>query len=56
MLAADDVLRKALAESPSRDRIEELAVARGMIPLRAEAERLVREGVTTAEEIRRVLG
>ncbi len=56
MLVIDEVLRKALAESPSRDRVEELAVSRGMTPLRAEAERLVREGITTEDEIRRVLG
>ena len=56
LLAVDDVLRNALADAPSRERLEELAVARGMTPLRAEAERLVREGVTTDDEVRRVLG
>jgi type II secretory ATPase GspE/PulE/Tfp pilus assembly ATPase PilB-like protein len=56
MLVVDEVLRKALADAPSRERLEELAVSRGMTPLRAEAERLVREGTTTEEEVRRVLG
>jgi len=56
LLAVDDVLRKAIGEAPSRERLEEIAVARGMSPLRAEAARLVKEGATTEEEVKRVLG
>ena len=56
LLEVDDPLREVIAGRPTRSVIEEVAVARGMVPLRREGERLVREGITTEEELRRVLG
>ncbi len=56
LLEVDDSLRRALVEVPSRARIEELAAARGMVPLAEAGRRLVRDGVTTEEELARVLG
>jgi type II secretory ATPase GspE/PulE/Tfp pilus assembly ATPase PilB-like protein len=56
LLGVDDALRAALSAAPSRARIEELAVAAGMVPLAEAGRALVREGLTTEEELRRVLG
>jgi len=56
LLEADDAIRQAIAEGAPRAKIEEVAVSRGMVPLRAAGDRLMTEGLTTAEELRRVLG
>ncbi len=56
LLEADDELRRVIAERPTRSRLEEAAIARGMTPLRDEAARQVRDGGIAAEEVARVLG
>ena len=56
LLEADDVLRQAIAANLPRAKIEEIAAARGMVTLRDAGERLVKDGLTTPEELRRVLG
>ena len=56
LLHCSDPLREAIAGRASRGTMEEIAVSGGMVPLRAEGERLLREGVTSAAEILRVLG
>jgi type II secretory ATPase GspE/PulE/Tfp pilus assembly ATPase PilB-like protein len=56
LLGIDDALRTALRDNPPRARIEELAVAAGMVPLAEAGRALVREGLTTEDELRRVLG
>jgi general secretion pathway protein E len=49
----DDV-REAIVAAPSRQRVEALARAQGMRPLRTDGWAKVREGVTTIEEVLRV--
>jgi general secretion pathway protein E len=56
LLEVDDALRAALLDRPSRARIEELAVKAGMVPLAEAGRAVVRDGITTEEEVRRVLG
>ncbi len=56
LLEVSDSLRKIISGRPPRAAIEEAAVSQGMVPLRREGERLVREGITTEEELQRVLG
>jgi general secretion pathway protein E len=54
LLVMDDELRAALHEDASAGRLGNMAVARGMRLLRQDGIRLVRAGVTTAEEVLRV--
>jgi type II secretory ATPase GspE/PulE/Tfp pilus assembly ATPase PilB-like protein len=56
LLEVDDAVRRAVSEQAPRARMEEVAVARGMVPLAEAGRRLVRDGVTTPEELARVLG
>jgi general secretion pathway protein E len=56
LLLMDDQLRRVIAENPTRGRIEEAALERGMVPMREDALRLVRENELTDQEMIRVLG
>lgn len=56
LLEASDALREAIRANASRSRLEEIATAQGMVPLARAGEALVREGRTTDDELRRVLG
>ena len=56
MLEITDPLRELVTRRASRAEIEERAVSHGMVPLHEQGARLVREGTTTEEELRRVLG
>lgn len=53
LVLADDI-REAIVAEPSRRRIDELARANGMRPLRANGWAKVQSGVTTVEEVLRV--
>ncbi len=50
----DEELRAAIHEDASAGRLMRLALAKGMRLLRDDGLRLVREGVTTIEEVLRV--
>ncbi|HVR84181.1 MAG TPA: ATPase, T2SS/T4P/T4SS family [Planctomycetota bacterium] len=56
LLEMDDGLRRVIAGNPTRTDLEEAAVRGGMIPLREDAARLIREGRIAPEEAARVLG
>jgi type II secretory ATPase GspE/PulE/Tfp pilus assembly ATPase PilB-like protein len=56
LLAADDAIRKAIATGADAPALQRLAVDRGLVPLRDAGDRLVRDGITTAAELLRVLG
>ncbi len=56
LLEATDPLRRAISRRAPRAEVEEAAVAGGMTPLREAGEELVRRGVTSAEELSRVMG
>jgi type IV pilus assembly protein PilB len=56
LLAIDDEMRDAIVANPSIMRIRELANARGMVTLRYDGFRKVREGITTVEELLHVVG
>ena len=56
LLEMDDPLRRLLAKNPTRAEFEEAAIARGMVPLRDDAARRVKENEVTPEEVARVLG
>ncbi|HZR15532.1 MAG TPA: GspE/PulE family protein [Acidimicrobiia bacterium] len=53
LLRCTDEMRDLIVSSSSHDRIRELAVEQGMVPMREEALRLVEEDVTTIAEILR---
>jgi general secretion pathway protein E len=55
LLVIDDEMRAAITTAGGVDTVRRLARARGMPTLRDDAERLVAAGVTTREEIIRVL-
>ena len=48
--------RRAILDSSEAREIEAALVAAGMVPLRKRAESAVAEGLTTSEEVARVLG
>jgi len=54
LLMMDDEMRAAVHEDPSAGRLTRLAVGKGMRTLRDDGIRLIREGVTTAQEVMRV--
>jgi general secretion pathway protein E len=54
LLVMDDSLRALLQQRASADQLRAAALAAGMRPLRDDAERLVREGITSREEALRV--
>jgi type IV pilus assembly protein PilB len=53
LLRCTDEMRDLIVSSSSHDRIRDLAVEQGMVPMREEALRLVEEDVTTIAEILR---
>ncbi|MGH7334190.1 MAG: GspE/PulE family protein [Candidatus Rokuibacteriota bacterium] len=54
LLVLTDEVRETIVAEPSRRRIEELARADGMVPLRADGWAKVVAGITTVEEVLRV--
>ena len=56
MLVVDDAMRALIHQQAAEARMRELALANGMTLMRDDGERLVREGITTAEEVVRVTG
>lgn len=54
LLVIDEPMREIIAQNAGRNAIRETAQARGMIPLRYDGLRKVREGLTTVEEVIRV--
>ena len=50
----DDELRVAVQQDASASRLESLGIARGMRLLKEDGIRLIREGLTTPEEVLRV--
>jgi type IV pilus assembly protein PilB len=56
LLILNDQLRDAIVSNPSIASIRELAKANGMITLRHDGFRKVREGITTVEEIFHIVG
>lgn len=54
LLVMDEDLRAAVQEDASASKLEKLGLARGMRLLKDDGVRLVREGVTTVEEVLRV--
>ncbi|MEX0856039.1 MAG: ATPase, T2SS/T4P/T4SS family [Gemmatimonadota bacterium] len=54
LLVMDDELRTAMHEDPSAGRITRIASTKGMRLLHEDGVRLIREGVTTGEEVLRV--
>ena len=56
LLVLDDALRDAVINDPSIGNIRHMAEQRGMITLRMDGFRKVREGLTTIEEILHVVG
>ena len=54
MLVVDDAIRAQIHRGASEAEIRETAQATGMQLMREDGERLVREGITTAEEVMRV--
>jgi type IV pilus assembly protein PilB len=56
VLVVSDELRDAIVASAPINRIRDLAVAGGMITLRHDGLRKVREGITTIEEVVQLVG
>ena len=51
LLVIDDELRNIIAANPNLDEIRRHARDRGMVPLRYDGLRKVKEGLTTIEEV-----
>lgn len=56
LLEASDPLREAVRSRAPLTQLDRIATAQGRVPLAQAGEALVREGTTTAEELRRILG
>ncbi|HEX3722204.1 MAG TPA: GspE/PulE family protein, partial [Nitrolancea sp.] len=56
LLSINDEIRDAIVANPSVTRIRDLATAQGMITLKLDGFRKVREGITTVEELLHVIG
>jgi len=56
LLALDDELCDAVVSNPSISAIRDIAQRRGMVTLRHDGFRKVREGITTIEEVLHVAG
>jgi len=56
LLAIDDRIRDAIASDPDLGNLRRMAATAGMIDLRSDGFRKVREGITTVEEILHVVG
>jgi type II secretory ATPase GspE/PulE/Tfp pilus assembly ATPase PilB-like protein len=54
LLLMDEALRSAVQENASASRLERLGLEQGMRLLREDGLRVMREGVSTAEEVLRV--
>jgi type IV pilus assembly protein PilB len=54
MMTISPALRSAIVKMEPASRIKEIAVSEGMNTLRASAARLVREGITSLEEMRKI--
>jgi general secretion pathway protein E len=54
LFSVDDEIRAEIQSQRGTRRLRTLAIERGMVPLRADGLRLVREGVTTSEEVLRI--
>ncbi|HEY0014679.1 MAG TPA: GspE/PulE family protein [Longimicrobium sp.] len=55
LLAMDDALREGIVRRASRPELREAARRSGMVPLRTDAWHRVKDGVTTVEEVLRVV-
>jgi len=55
LLVVDDALREAIVRRASRSELRDLARRGGMRPMRADAWERVKEGITTVEEVLRVV-
>jgi type II secretory ATPase GspE/PulE/Tfp pilus assembly ATPase PilB-like protein len=55
MLVVDDNIRQALAQQPSADIVQQLAVKAGMNTLREEGIALLAQGITSIPELQRAL-
>lgn len=55
-LAPSEAFRAQVVAGDGPDTLRDLARAHGLVPLSAEAWRLVREGITTPEEVARAIG
>ena len=56
MLVVKESLREAIINNPSLNAIRKVAVERGMVTLRQDGLRKVREGITTAAEVLQIAG
>jgi type IV pilus assembly protein PilB len=56
LLAIDDRIRDAIASDPDLGNLRRMAAAAGMVDLRSDGFRKVREGITTVEEILNIVG
>jgi type IV pilus assembly protein PilB len=56
LLVIDDALRDAVLANPSISSLRDLALRRGMITMRQDGFRKIREGMTTVEEIFHIIG
>jgi type IV pilus assembly protein PilB len=56
LLSIDDEIRDAIMVDPSVTKIREMALQKGMITMRHDGFRKVREGITTVEELLHVVG
>ncbi len=56
LMVLDDELRDAIVADPNINRLREIAARNGMIALRHDGFRKVREGITTIEEILHIAG
>ena len=55
MIAVSDALRDAVAGGATRAELRRLAVADGLVPLATDGQRAIAAGLTTAEEVARVV-
>ena len=55
MLVVDDNIRQALAQQPSADVVQQLAIKTGMNTLREEGIALLAQGITSIPELQRAL-
>jgi len=53
-LPVDDAIRREIVQSSGTDRIREVAISRGMVTLRQDGWRKIRQGITTIPEVLRV--
>jgi type IV pilus assembly protein PilB len=56
LLVLNDDMRDAIVANPNVSQLRKLALREGMVELRADGFRKVREGITTVEEILHIAG